>query len=820
MRLLVFGTGLFYLNRKKYLKDHEIVAFLDNDDLKQGNLLDGIDILPPNSISNLEYDYICVMTRQEYAEQIKTQLLELAVPLKKIIDFYDFRALADEIAVTDPAFDHSWNFDFTKQPGSKLKKELNQVPAELALMTIVTPYYNAGKFFEQTFCSVMNQTFPWFEWVIIDDGSTDQKDVQCLHKFANMDQRIRVITIQNGGVSNARNTGFLNARTEIVIPLDADDLLSPQYLEYMYFGLYYNKDASWCYSWGVGFYEMQYLWRRSWDAEEMKTYNSLMVTAAIRKKDWEEAGGYKTEKISYNEDWRFWLDLLALHKKPVSVGGYHFWYRRMAAGRLHALQQDPERIHYDRQIIQKAAEKADGTIKAVAYPVSFAGEIYHKQEDIAWDPCRVIAKKENVIRLLMLIPWMVMGGADQFNLDLAAGLDKTKYEISILTTIPSSNDWQDRFADITDEIFHLPEFLDPAHYLEFVTYYIRTRQIDILFVSNSSAGYYMLPALRKTFTDLRIIDYVHMEEWYWKSGGHARTSGMMGAVLNKTYVCNSATRKVLTEYFHRSPEQVQTLYIGVDEEKFCSEKVSPGYLYESLPIEKGRPIILFPCRIHPQKRPFMVLDIADRMQRIHPEAVFVVVGDGPQLEELKFEVMKRKLTQNVMCIGRRDDMAACYKDAFLTLICSVKEGLALTAYESCSMGVPVVSSAVGGQGDLIDDHVGKLIAMRQKEDCSLDNRFFEEEEISEYVQAICELLESKERYQECSANCRKRVVEEFSIKKMIGNMEHELEQLMGMDILEENQKRSEELQHFGWMAEEIYTLATALEVRENVYHII
>lgn len=420
----------------------------------------------------------------------------------------------------------------------------------------------------------------------------------------------------------------------------------------------------------------------------------------------------------------------------------------------------------------------------------------------------------------MIIPWMVMGGADKFNLDLAEGLDKTKYEISIMTTIPSSNDWQHRFAEITDEIFHLPEFLDPAHYLEFVTYYIQTRQIDILFVSNSSAGYYMLPVLRKTFVNLRIIDYVHMEEWYWKCGGHARTSGMMGAILNKTYVCNSATRKVLVEYFCRQSEQVQTLYIGVDEEKFCSEKILSGYLYETLEIEKGRPVILFPCRIHPQKRPFMVLEIADRMQRIHPEMIFVVAGDGPQLEELKFEIMKRKLERSVMCIGRCDDMASCYKDAFLTLICSVKEGLALTAYESCSMGVPVISSAVGGQGDLIDEKVGKLIVMRQKEDVELDNRTFDEEEIREYVHAICGFLENKERYRECSINCRKRIVEKFSIKKMIENMEHELEQLMHVECLNENQKKAQELQHFGFMAEEIYTLATTLEVRENEYSIL
>lgn len=776
--------------------------------------MDGIEILSPNSITHLNYDYICVMTRAAYVEQIRKQLLDLDIPSEKVIDFYDFRALSD---IT---WNNTWNFEFSNEPGKKLTKQLNQVSSELALMTIVTPYYNAGKFFEQTFCSVMNQTFPWFEWIIIDDGSTNQDDVQCLHRFARMDQRIRVITTQNKGVSHARNAGFYNAKTDIVIPLDADDLISPQYLEYMYFGLYYNKDASWCYSGGVGFYEMQYLWRKPWNAEEMKTYNSLMVTAAIRKKDWEEVGGYKIEKVSYNEDWRFWLDLLAVHKKPVSVGGYHFWYRRMAAGRLNKLKQDTERVYFDREIIKKAAEKADGTVKAVEYPVSFSGNIYHKQESVVWDHCRTIDKKEHVIRLLMIIPWMVMGGADQFNLDLASGLDRTKYEVSIITTIPGSNDWQHRFAEITDEIFHLPEFLEPTHYLEFVTYYIQTRQIDILFVSNSSVGYYMLPVLRKTFVNLRIIDYVHMEEWYWKCGGHARTSGMMGSLLNKTYVCNSATRKVMIDCFQRKQEEVQTLYIGVDEEKFCSEKIASGFLYGTLEIAKERPIVLFPCRIHPQKRPFMVLDIAARIQPVHAEAVFVVVGDGPQLEELKSEIRNRKLEQSVMCMGRCDDMAACYKDAFVTLICSVKEGLALTAYESCSMGVPVISSAVGGQGDLIDDHVGKLIEMRQKEDSSLDNREFEEEEILEYVQAICELLESKERYQNCSINCRKRVLESFSIKKMIENMQNELDQLMCMDILKENQKKAQELQHFGQMAEEIYTLATALEVRENVYNIL
>ena len=170
--------------------------------------------------------------------------------------------------------------------------------------------------------------------------------------------------------------------------------------------------------------------------------------------------------------------------------------------------------------------------------------------------------------MLVLIPWMVMGGADQFNLDLVAGLSRDKFQLCIISTVPSENEWQQKFAQYTDEIFNLPDFLDPAYYAEFVAYFIQTRQIDILLVSNSCRGYYMLPWLRKQFDTLCIVDYVHMEEWYWKAGGFARLSGIFGSVLEKTYVCNSATGQVLVDHFGRDSDSVHTVHIGVDKDKF------------------------------------------------------------------------------------------------------------------------------------------------------------------------------------------------------------------------------------------------------------
>ncbi len=562
-------------------------------------------------------------------------------------------------------------FNYSQQPGLKLKKELNLYNSQNALVTVITPYYNAGKYFEQTFNSVMNQTFPWFEWIIINDGSTNADGISILNSLTGKDGRIRVINQENKGVSYARNIGFENACTDIVIPLDADALISPQYIEYIYFAMLYNPGAA-------------------------------------------------------------------------------------------------------RRYVCSAGLKADDTAAAIEYPLKKTENLYHKPDLFTLGEQYKVEKKHGKIRLLMIIPWMVMGGADKFNLQFAEGLNKNIYEISIITTVPSENDWRQKFELLTEEIFDLPDFLDSAYFADFVGYYIASRMIDVLLVSNSQAGYYMMPWIKSQFPHLLIIDYVHTVENYWKAGGHARTSAAFGEIVYKTYVCNNATRTVMIKQLGRSADSVQTVHVGVDHREFCRTNVEKGHLYQLLKVDEKRPLILFPCRINPLKRPFLMLEIADRVRRVREDILFVVIGDGEQLEELKSAIQTKGLENNVACIGRCDDMKLCYRDAFLTLVCSLKEGLALTAYESCSMGIPVISSDVGGQGDLIDDTVGALVPLRQNEAEGYDCREFDEEEIEDYVLTIQNFLNNPSRYKNCSIKCREKIENGFSIDNMVTVMEQEI----------------------------------------------
>jgi glycosyltransferase involved in cell wall biosynthesis len=98
------------------------------------------------------------------------------------------------------------------------------------LVSVVIPLYNKEKYISETIRSVLDQTYDNFQIIIVDDGSTD-KSVDEVEKFD--DERIRIISQENAGVSAARNRGIKEAKFEFIAFLDADDLWEKDFLETM-----------------------------------------------------------------------------------------------------------------------------------------------------------------------------------------------------------------------------------------------------------------------------------------------------------------------------------------------------------------------------------------------------------------------------------------------------------------------------------------------------------------------------------------------------------------------------------------------------------
>ncbi len=97
------------------------------------------------------------------------------------------------------------------------------------LVSVIIPAYNQAEFLPATLQSVLNQTYPHFEIIVVNDASTDNTD-EVMKGFK--DPRIRyIVHEQNQRLSAARNTGILASRGEIIFLLDADDLFHPEKLQ-------------------------------------------------------------------------------------------------------------------------------------------------------------------------------------------------------------------------------------------------------------------------------------------------------------------------------------------------------------------------------------------------------------------------------------------------------------------------------------------------------------------------------------------------------------------------------------------------------------
>jgi glycosyltransferase involved in cell wall biosynthesis len=101
---------------------------------------------------------------------------------------------------------------------------------ESPTVTVLMPVYNADRFVAQTLDSILAQTFRDFEFLIINDGSTD-RSLEILEDYARRDGRIRLVSRPNTGYVAALNEGLALARGEFIARIDADDLADPRRLE-------------------------------------------------------------------------------------------------------------------------------------------------------------------------------------------------------------------------------------------------------------------------------------------------------------------------------------------------------------------------------------------------------------------------------------------------------------------------------------------------------------------------------------------------------------------------------------------------------------
>lgn len=101
------------------------------------------------------------------------------------------------------------------------------------LISVIVPIYNVEKYINKCIDSIINQTYSNLEIILVDDGSPDNCGKIC-DEYVKNDKRIKVIHKENGGLSDARNTGIDMATGKYISFIDSDDTVTADYIEYMY----------------------------------------------------------------------------------------------------------------------------------------------------------------------------------------------------------------------------------------------------------------------------------------------------------------------------------------------------------------------------------------------------------------------------------------------------------------------------------------------------------------------------------------------------------------------------------------------------------
>ena len=196
----------------------------------------------------------------------------------------------------------------------------------MSRVSIVIPCFGDGAFLGEAVASALAQDHDDVEVVVADDGSTDEATLASLDHAEH--RGARVLRLPHAGVSATRNAAIQAATGQYVLPLDADDLLSPTYAGQASAVLDAEPQV------GIVGADTEIFGSHTGTRRpvlpqpvDWLVANQLPVSCAFRREDWLSCGGF-AEDLAWGEDWHFWVRIVALGREVSLLPMIGLHYRR------------------------------------------------------------------------------------------------------------------------------------------------------------------------------------------------------------------------------------------------------------------------------------------------------------------------------------------------------------------------------------------------------------------------------------------------------------------------------------------------------------
>jgi len=270
--------------------------------------------------------------------------------------------------------------------------QVKQNSIQAPVVSIIVPCYNDEKYIEETLDSILRQSFSSWECIIINDGSKDTTETLVLNKIK-FDKRFNYIYQNNTGVCIARNNAIKKSIGQYILCLDADDLISNNFLEETVNLLDLNSSLNIATS-TVNFFGRSkgVLKVVSYDLDILLAANQIVMTSLFRRVDFDKVGGFNENMKDGFEDWDFWISVLKNGGNVTCAKQAVFYYRLQNKSRNRLISFEKEkRLRYQIWNNHKElfSEYFVDPVKCFEY-IKYADSMEYKIGSIILNPVRKI----------------------------------------------------------------------------------------------------------------------------------------------------------------------------------------------------------------------------------------------------------------------------------------------------------------------------------------------------------------------------------------------------------------------------------------------
>ncbi len=592
----------------------------------------------------------------------------------------------------------------------------------------------------KTLKMITNQTFKNIEIKVLFNGAIDPNITKIIEDFD--DHRIKLLLRYNQRFSNCENEGIRSSYGKYIYCSHLNEEIKPTFIEKCIFILE-NTNYDVCY---IDFFKCGYTYKMNENINNvislLKEKKSVFKSAVFKKLIYTNVGGFDQSLDNGFEELDFWIRILKLN----------YLFEKINDNQLIILD------NYSYVINNNQRNEIYENIVWKKHKSFF---INYKKQDIRKQNIKFIIQNNNInmlqnmttdnnYKMLIAMPYMVIGGADTVLMQISKFLIKNNFDLIFITTLKHSDkegDTSNEFKSITKEVYDLCEFLnDHNKWKDFIYYLIETRKINLIFIIGCEYMYNLLPEIKIKYPYIKIVDQLYNEF------GHIANNRKYKQYIDINFVENERVEFVLENQYLELKSKIKLIPNGVNIHEFIPyvKNTKNEYLYNKYNIPNNKFIISYFGRLSEEKSPDVFIELVKELY-YNEYLFFLLCGNGPLFNIIEKKVKENKLGDKVLLLGFVNTIEFL-KITNVVVVPSKLDGRPNIVLESMSMGIPVVASSVGGLPKIIKNEYNGFLNLIG--------------DINGFKKSILSLFNDKKLYDKISKNSRQYALENLDIEIM------------------------------------------------------